>query len=317
MVKKIDNVILFIWVYIVIALPPFLILNLMQLSSTEPDFIMKFVRKIPELPTLIIIAIILPAIGVFLSVLRKKIKIVYFWQLDKQGKIKITFFSLFLSLVLWRFFSVLNKLSYLGLIILFMFFLLYLPLATMYLDSLNFNKLKLLIAPPQQKFTPMIIGNIFFSLIVLLFIHASVIALDGQIRTYTHNQIFISRMPQIYSVEPRLVYHGTKVVVLGKNFGWKVPTQSTKFYTQQGELNIDLWTNSKIIFTVPLQWKPGNIEVWEKTILNWDDKNIDVQSNIAKIKLISVTNSFTPDDDAYFQQLKHLNKETLKINGYK
>ena len=50
--------------------------------------------------------------------------------------------------------------------------------------------------------------------------------------------------------------------------------------------------------------------------MKWDGKNIMVKSNEVKLQLISRDNGWDKDDDAYFEQLKHLDKETLKINGY-
>ena len=120
MTEKIDDIIIFIWTYIVIALPPMAILYFFPDSDIATlDF-----------PTLIAISIILPAIGSALSVWRKKIPAVFFWHLDKQAKLHTAAVSLLFSIILWQFYSIFSFLNYFGVIILFLFFLLFFPLPT-------------------------------------------------------------------------------------------------------------------------------------------------------------------------------------------
>lgn len=315
MTKKIDDIIFFIWIYIVIALPPLAVLYLIRQFSLEADFFPNSTAMALDFPTLVAVSIILPAIGATLSVLRKKIKLIFFWHLDKQAKLHTATTSLLLSIVLWQFYSVLSFLNYFGLIILFLFFLLYLPLSTCYLSSINFNKLKSFIAPVNKMSKIRVVEHICYTLVVLLLIHTLIIATDGQIGAYNHNQLFLSWNPKINSIKPEIVYYGNKVVLTGRKFGWKGKID-TNFKYKDGNIDISLWTDTKVIFTVPLHWKLGEMTIWIQKPLNWDGKKIMVNSNTIKLRLISRDNGWDAEDDAYFEQLKHLDKETLKINGY-
>jgi hypothetical protein len=116
-------------------------------------------------------------------------------------------------------------------------------------------------------------------------------------------------------VEPTIVYRATKILIKGRNLGW---SENGNVKLMNGNLEVvpDVWTDTRIIFTVPLQWKTGinNIRI-EKKIF-WDSKEITAVSKSIPIKLINAGSTFTPDDDAYFEQLKHVDPEVLKLNGY-
>lgn len=316
MAKKIDYIILLIWAYIVIALPTFSVLYLLVSSSNDTDLFPDLYGKTIDFPAIIGAAIILPVIGVILSILRKKIKIVYFWKLDNLDKIKFVTISLTLSTILWRFFHVLYYPHYFGLIILFTFFLFYLPMATVYLNSIDINKLKVFTAYSGNKSVFSMIKNILFALAVLLLIHKSVIYSDEQIRSFNYSQLLMSRYPQITNAEPKIVYYGNKVILKGRRFGWK-GTVDTKFKYNNGQIKIDLWTDTKVIFTIPLHWKVGEINVWIERPTDWEDDIMILRSNEIKVQLISRDNGWDKEDDVYFEQLKHIGKEALELNGYK
>ncbi len=304
----IDDAIYFIWIYIVIALPPLAILYFSSGSSvTTIDF-----------PTLVAISIILPAIGSALSVWRKIIPPLFYWHLDRQSKLHTATVALFFSIVLWWFFSFLSFLSYFGFVILFLFFLLYIPLSTSFLSSIDFNKLWVFIISKKQVSKFYIVKRVCYMLVALLLLHTLIIVLDGQIRIYNHHQMYLSRHPQVYNIKPQIVYYDNKIVLTGRGFGWKGRIDTdTKFKYQDGVINISLWTDTKVIFTVPLHWKTGDITIWIQKNTDWDGKKVVLNSNEVKLRLISRDDGWDKDDDAYFEQLKRLDKETLRINGYK
>jgi len=121
--------------------------------------------------------------------------------------------------------------------------------------------------------------------------------------------------PTIYKIEPKIVYHATNVIVKGNNFGWRLKP-SDKLMSQYGEISTSLWDISKIIFVIPLHWKPGKINLWIERESSWNSRKIVVRSNIISIKLLSISSIINKDDEEYFNQLKWLDKETLKLNGY-
>ncbi|PIY69558.1 hypothetical protein COY90_00025, partial [Candidatus Roizmanbacteria bacterium CG_4_10_14_0_8_um_filter_39_9] len=73
----------------------------------------------------------------------------------------------------------------------------------------------------------------------------------------------------------------------------------------------------KIIFTVPLSWKPGPMNIWIEKPVEWNAETVIEKTKPISIKLLKVTGQFTPDDDLYFEQLKTWRKETREMNGYK
>lgn len=128
------------------------------------------------------------------------------------------------------------------------------------------------------------------------------------------NRLLIN--PQIVKIEPKIVYPATKVIIWGKNFGWK-ENEKVSLHLENSIVRTDLWTDSKIIFTVPLHWKPPQeLFFWiEKPVL-WEGENIITKSKMVQIKLIPIGAKFSPEDETYFEQLKSLEDETLIINGY-
>ncbi|MFA5770200.1 MAG: hypothetical protein WC894_01735 [Patescibacteria group bacterium] len=316
MTKKIDDFIIFVWTYIVIALPPLVILYLVRLFFPEADFFSYSNVVTLDFPTLVVISIVLPAIGAALSVLRKKIKFLFFLHLDKQTKLHTATVAFLLSVLLWKLYFVFSALGYLGLIILFLFFLLYLPLATSYLNSIDFEKLKSFTFPSTNLPKIRLVEHILYILVVLLVIHTFIVISDGQIRAINHQLVLLSRYPRIKNLKPKIVYYGSKVVLLGKGFGWGGEI-NTKFKNKEGNIDITLWNDTKVIFAIPLHWKEGDLDIWIQKPIEWDGKKIVIKSNLVKLHLISRDDGWGPEDDEYFEQLKHLDKETLELNGYK
>lgn len=122
-------------------------------------------------------------------------------------------------------------------------------------------------------------------------------------------------IPNIEQVEPKVVYRGTKIRIEGKQFKFQ-DLARIKLVNQYGEIkNVDYWSDSKIIFTVPLDWKTGKISLWIQNEDNWEGKKHIFHSNIATITLIDTKSNWTSEDYAYFDQIKYLDKEVLKLNG--
>lgn len=122
---------------------------------------------------------------------------------------------------------------------------------------------------------------------------------------------------KIEKIEPKIAYRGNKIIIFGYGFGERTEGILKKKQNNLIEnIQTDYWNNDKIIFTIPLHWKNGVAHLWieKKTIKN--NKWILIKSNTVNMRLIPSTGSFTNIDQKYFDQLEHLNEETLKINGY-
>lgn len=140
-------------------------------------------------------------------------------------------------------------------------------------------------------------------------------SMHSAVKRYQKKLTRISLNPVINSIEPRIVYQSTNVIIWGRGFEWSDNKAVLK--SQYGPITTTLRTDKKIIFTVPLHFKPGPLKLWIEKPIQWNGKNTTAKSNIFEIKLIPRSQSFTNDDDEYFEQLKTLDPEVLTINGYK
>jgi len=158
--------------------------------------------------------------------------------------------------------------------------------------------------------TRIVLSLIFIAFFTLTFLNVR--------QTINRNIGRVRLNPVITKIEPEIVYHSNKIIIRGYNFGWK-QYDKVRLMTQYGEAHVgpDLWTNSRIILPVPLHWKIEDIYFWVEKTVGWEGKNIVVKSKVEKIKLISRLDPWEEEDDQYFEQLKHLDSETLKLNGYR
>ena len=128
-------------------------------------------------------------------------------------------------------------------------------------------------------------------------------------------RLWKSIIPTVDKVEPSLVYRGTKVVIYGRNFGWKNEPE-IKLYKDNKEIIPDEITDDKVVFSVPLDWSYGKQTFQIEKIVGWDGKDIKVQTDNFSVKIIPVTGTYTKDDEEYFRLLPSLSPETRKRNGY-
>jgi hypothetical protein len=124
-----------------------------------------------------------------------------------------------------------------------------------------------------------------------------------------------NKNPGTPHIEPSLVYPATKVFLYGDRFG---DGANEKYaLMKDGErVRTDYWEDHKIIFTVPLSWKTGLLNIWIEKPVEWNAETIIEKTKAVQVKLLKVTGRFTPDDYLYFEQKKKWRKETLESNGY-
>lgn len=134
-------------------------------------------------------------------------------------------------------------------------------------------------------------------------------------QAWKEKQVWLSRQAKIELIEPRIVYHAQKVIVKGQGFDWQQNIK-VKLMSQYGEVTTDMWTDDKIIFTIPLHFQSGMMTMWIEKPMQWKGKNIIVKSNIVSLKILPTTAYFGADDEEFFEQLKTLSLEALSINGY-
>ena len=105
------------------------------------------------------------------------------------------------------------------------------------------------------------------------------------------------------------------MIIYGENFGWD--TKNVKALIDGKEIDAVLWTDSKIIFPVPLEWKDGYHKIWIEKQIDWDGKKTTAKSEAFEIKVLPITGNYTEDDGLYFEQMKTWRPETREVNGYK
>jgi len=129
------------------------------------------------------------------------------------------------------------------------------------------------------------------------------------------DRLWKSIIPTVDLVEPYLVYRGMKVVIYGRNFGWKNEPE-VKLFKNNIEIIPDEITDNQVVFTVPLDWSYGTQTFQIEKIVGWDGKDIKVETDSFSIKVIPVTGEYTKDDVEFFRLLPSLSPETRERNGY-
>jgi len=318
--KNIDYIVFLLWAYMIIIIPSFLLISFFHALAPEWELFNQLSEQTFDITTLIVMALLFPGLGTFLLILNRRVKPLFFWKMNPNHILADLTISFSLAFILWRFFSVLRSWQYLGLLVLIAFFVLYLPQIFLFFNTITLNDFKT-VFPVNHKanfftYLQKNIKGIIVALFFVFFVNQLVIFSNKIIVDYKKQQGFLSRHPYIKKGEPYLIYRSSRIILLGKNFGWRTGNITTAAYNQYGKIDITLWTDTKIIFQTPLHWKTGEIIVWIEKPTNWEDKDLMLKSNQVKFKLLDTTGPWDADDNAYFQQLKHLDKETLMINGY-
>ena len=224
--------------------------------------------------------------------------------------------------------SVLKKIASIKLIVIFIkylrFIFLRLDMLFIYLlrttKQVIFRTMKLYFKRQPKNLSDLVlfIGKIFFLVVSLGFVLITSVFIALHIYTSLNiihqKKIRLSLNPNIRTVEPRFVYKATKVVIYGTGFGWK-GNESVLLSKGGKPIVTDLWTDTKIIFTIPLHWKRGNNSLQIKKQISWNGKMEIAKSEVFEIKILPSTGGFTTDDALYFKQLETLQNETLEING--
>lgn len=326
----ISNLNIGVWTYTTAILLPFLLIHFLFFIMPQNLLLEDLTSKIPDTRVLIILVIFFPTMGIALSIYLKRIKMNFPWDLKGIEKSLYGVIAFLSAYFLWKNYSILADLHYIGLFILLSLLFTFLPLWIMYLNSIttkDFNTflLKSGTVPvaysfnlsPIEKYQK-IIQKIFLSVsfLILMYITTDIFG-KKVVVPYFNYRIFSSRHPKITQIEPKIVYHSTKVILLGKNFGWN-PTEKIRLINKNNvAVHTDLWTDTKIIFTIPLDWQSGEKTLWIEKPNQWEGKGVIMKSNSVTVKVIPANSSFSTEDDAFFKQLKYLNKETLEINGYR
>lgn len=153
---------------------------------------------------------------------------------------------------------------------------------------------------------------LFLKILIIFFIIITGVVIRNAYRKHVER---LNLIPYIQKIEPKIVYPSTKFILYGRSFG-SPSNNKTTLSSSKGPLVPDSLTDSKIYFTVPLSWKPGYVNIWVEKRTEYDGKKFTAVSKTFRVRVIPRGDSFTPLDDLFFKELKTLDKETLKLNGY-
>lgn len=170
-----------------------------------------------------------------------------------------------------------------------------------------------------------VIVVIFIFILLIKFSIKAYMQIYSKLQAEYLRELRLSLDPIITTVEPKIVYHSTKIILYGHGFDQRSDRSSVLKllapHQQKEDVTIDYVDNAKIIFTVPLHWNTGHLYFWVETPITWQGKYITAKSNVVSVRLIPTITSyspgFSPDDEAYFKQLEGLREETLRLNGHR
>jgi len=137
---------------------------------------------------------------------------------------------------------------------------------------------------------------------------------------YTYLQIIdhtnrVSLNPVIKLAEPPLVYPGAKVLLYGNALGDNSMRQYA-LIKDGSKIRADYWDETKVIFTIPLDWSFGQHSFWLEKPVNWHGNITLEKSNKVIIKILNPIGPNNSQDDLYFKQIDTWTQETRDLNGY-
>ncbi len=155
------------------------------------------------------------------------------------------------------------------------------------------------------------------SLIMLGVVSLTGIVVEKRAKRIAEKKAWLADHPVMEVLEPKIVFSSNKILIKGKHFGWQEDKQSkAKLMSSEGEVRVDLWTNEKIIFTVPLGWAGKTVNVWIEKEREWKGKKIRDKSDVLAIKVLSLDNLSKEDEKLYYQELRSISDEAKGLNGY-
>jgi len=105
------------------------------------------------------------------------------------------------------------------------------------------------------------------------------------------------------------------VIIYGNKFGSESDFNNLKLGSSKGDLKISYWNNEKVIFTVPLDWPAGKLDIWLKRKKSWHGKQIWDRSKKVRLRVGNFKTITTQDSLDYSQALKNSSREVKRLNG--
>lgn len=156
------------------------------------------------------------------------------------------------------------------------------------------------------------IGVVTISLFVFTII-LIVSFLTWQLNRYADYQRRLRENLTIMSVDPSTTTLAQKVRLKGYNFGWRV-NKKDRLMSNYGKVFVDEWKGEELIFTIPLHWKEGTVNLWIEK--NKDDQLEGklIKSNVVRLKVLSRWDFFPAEEELRNKDpLSYLKRAVKKI----
>lgn len=279
-----------------------------------------YIVRLPEPRFTLLLVFSIAGFGGLLAVATKRIALPNLNKYDYLSRILIISSSYFLTFFFWKSFSFISNFSMVGPVAIFISLLFFLPL--FYEFMMNFLTIVTGIFD-RKSVRSLSKRDLLFLTIQILIITNTALLINRYVVPVMydfakHEERLKNRRslnPVISKIEPRLAYQGNTVIIRGTNFELNGDNHR-RLMSSNGPLNVALWTDDKIIFQIPLHVDLGDLQIWIEKPQIWEGNKITVNSNVVIMKIISRTDGWDSYDDAFFDQLQYLDKETLELNSY-
>ena len=137
-----------------------------------------------------------------------------------------------------------------------------------------------------KKFAILLTPSVFKLSLVAVVIMVMAVFIIGYSQDEHQKEKKLRESLHISNVTPYISTYGNKVTIEGYNFGWKL-SKNDYLKTEDGPLTTDVWTDSKIQFTVPFHVREGKLSL---QVVRMKDPNISkriIRSNIVLIDIRS------------------------------
>lgn len=331
--KVIKNLALWLWLASVVIVLFTLIPHLINFLFPDYPVLAKWLVTF-DWRVMILILTGLLSFGVSLLLVTRLARLHFFWQKGRSIFITYLITSFWLAYYLTLSFRVFNQYKHCSLIGLTLIFLFWLPNWTYFLSYFKFKDLIVWILnidfTPATNLswqaliaTPAFLFTLIKKLAILVFLIVVIGGLIFGFNEYLHQKrLKESRQaldPIVTDYQPKIVVGNTKVIIYGDKFGLQQNGKNFLFnQTLNDPVAAGLWTNKKIIFSIPLSWPVGEHILYINRFMFWPEGSQIITAQSQPIKLKVVDRRLKKDGGwpAFLDQIPYLNKEVRKINGF-
>ena len=120
----------------------------------------------------------------------------------------------------------------------------------------------------------------------ILFVILIVGVLGVKLQEYAAYQKKLRESLYIKEITPNKTTFAEKIILFGYNFGWKINNEDAVM-SDYGKITVDEWTNERITFNVPFEWKEGKVNIWIERCNRSETCGKLEESNKEELELVS------------------------------